>query len=486
MTTVGADSMHGEFRGAVWRRGLAGAVSVLSLVVAPMVAPVSASAASNGLLNTHFALGAGSHPDIALAPDGTAHVAWSHWSSPGVNDEVQYCRVPRGKRACSGLQTWQLPGQSFGDRPYVFLPGGKTVLILTYRCCFNSQEAVFGEENLLLRSDDGGVTFKAAQLVGTHSAEGDAVLGPNGTFYTIDDVVTAGVSVQRAALDGSAVPLTGARAHLGGDEYGGSLAVLPDQSVLAAHFDGGSGTHTMSVSRFSGTGDPNTDASWPTVFTSAASSSPKTGGEDTELATGKKGTFLFSSDNEVFTRFQVRKWNGTTFGAPSLITPAGQDNIFPTFWEDPAGRVAVAYSNSDRTMTYRASDLGGWTKALVLKAHDAYNLRGATAADGGGFVAYDGNAGDGTVSLVPIPAHRLITESVRKGVVSGKVVAFKAKQPVVLQKATKKGWVALATHRLSAKGVYSFTLPKAAGKYRAVAVAVEGYGEADGKAITTK
>ena len=486
MTTVGADKMRGGFRSAAWRRRLAALVAVLSLVVAPMVTPAAASAASNGLLNTHFVLGAGAHPDIALGPDGTAHVAWVHWGAPGVSNEIQYCRVPRGKRACTGLRPGSCQASRPASGPTSSCPGGNTVLILSYRCCFNSQEAVFSEENLLLRSDDGGVTFKAPQLVGTHSAQGDAILGPNGTFYTIDDVVTGGVSVQRAALDGSATPLTGARAHLGTDEYGGSLAALPDGSVLAAHFDGGSGTHTMSVSRFSGTGDPNTDASWPTVFTSAASGSPKTGGQGTELATGKKGTYLFSRDNEVFTRFQVRKWNGTTFAAPTMITPAGQDNIFPTFWEDPAGRTAVAYSNDARKITYRASDLGGWSKALVLPALDAYNLRGATAADGGGFVAYDGNAGDGSVSLVPIPAHRLITESVHNGVVSGKVVAFKAKQPVVLQKAVKKAWVTVATHKLNAKGAYSFTLPKAAGSYRAVAVAVEGYGEADGKPIARK
>ena len=94
----------------------------------------------------------------------------------------------------------------------------------------------------------------------------------------------------------------------------------------------------MHVSLFSGTGDPNADASWSTVFTSAASASRKTGGEYTQLATGKKGTFLLSQDNEVFGRLQLRKWNGATFAAPTVITPAGQDNIFPTFWEDAAGR----------------------------------------------------------------------------------------------------------------------------------------------------
>ena len=478
--------MQGESVRAARRRRAAAFLAVVSLVIAPVAAATSASAASNGLVNTHFVLGQGGYPNIAVAPDGTAHVAWVHESSPGVDDQIQYCRVPRGKRACTGLQTFQLAQQQTGQRPYVFLPGGSTVDILSYRCCFTPAEGVFIEETVLLRSDDGGVTFHAPQLIGTHSQQGDAVLGPHGTVFTIDDIASGGVSVQRDALDGSATPLTGAKAGLGGDEFGGSLAVLPDGSTLASHYDGSSGHWTMTVSRFSGTGDPNTDASWPAVFTSSASSSPKTGGQDTQLATGKKGTFLFSTDNEVFTRYQVRKWNGSTFAAPVFITPAGQDNVFPHFWEDASGRTAVVYSSGKRLITYRASDLKGFATAVTLPALDAFALRGATAADGGGFVAYDTSPGNGTVSLVPIPAHRLITESVSKGVVSGKVVAYKVKQPVVLQRAVKKAWVTVATHRLNAKGVYSFTLPKTAGTYRVVALVVEGYGEADGKGIATR
>ena len=137
-------------------------------------------------------------------------------------------------------------------------------------------------------------------------------------------------------------------------------------------------------------------------------------------------------------------------------------------------------------MTYRSSDLKGFATAVVLPSADPYDLRGATASDGGGFVAYDANAYNGKVSLVPIPVRRSISESVHHGVLAGKVVVFKAKQPVVLQRSTPKGWVGVATHRLNGKGVYSFTLPKAAGRYRAVAAAVEGYGEADGKALVVK
>ena len=435
--------------------------------------------------NAHFVIGHGEHADIAVAGDGTAHVAWVHESTPGVTDQIQYCRVPRGKRACVGLHTFELPGQAIGERPYVFLPGGSTVLVLSHRCCFSSVEAAASELTEVLRSTDGGQTFGPPQLVGTYSAQGDAQLGPNGTVYTIDDIVTGGVNVQRGALDGSAPELARQHAHLGGDEFGGTLAVLPDGSVLAAHYDGGSGAWTMHVSRFSGVGDPNTDAAWSTVFTSAASNSPKTGGQQTELASGKKGVFLFSTDDEVFTRFQVRKWNGSTFGAPTFITPAGQDNIFPSFWEDASGRTAVAYSDGQRKLLYRASDLKGFAVTESLSAGaNLYHLRGATAADGGGFVAYDENSGTGLVSLAPIPVRRTIAESVKGSVLSGTVAPFRVHQLVALQKSTSHGWVTTKTVGLNAKGHFAFTLPAGKAKWRAAALASEGYGEADGKPIS--
>jgi hypothetical protein len=477
--------MHARLKSGSWRRNAASVLAVAAVVLTPLAPSTAAAAAPK---NAHFVVGHGEYSDIAVASDGTAHVAWVHQSAPGVADQIQYCRVPRGKRACVGLQTFALPGQQIGERPYVFLPGGSTVLLLSHRCCFSPDQAPASELTELLRSTDGGKTFGPPLLIGTHSASGDAKLGPAGTVYTITDTVTAGVSVQRNALDGSDPELAGRQADLGPvgnpDEYDGSLAVLPDGSVLAAHDDGDVFAKTFHVSRFSGSGDPNVSSSWPTVVTGAASSSPKTGGSLTQLASGKKGVFLFNADNELYARFQVRKWTGSTFGAPSFITPAGQDNIFPSFWEDAAGRTSVVYSDTHRVFTYRASDLKGFAKPMALKASDGYHLRGATAADGGGFVSYDQNSGTGLVSLVPIPVRRTISESVKGSVLSGKVVAFRAHHLVALQKSTTHGWVTVKTVGLSAKGTYKVTLPKGKAKWRAVALAVEGYAEADGRAFS--
>ena len=44
-------------------------------------------------------LGRGHDPGVAVDPAGTAHVAWL--AEAGDAGSLEYCQVPRGKRACS-------------------------------------------------------------------------------------------------------------------------------------------------------------------------------------------------------------------------------------------------------------------------------------------------------------------------------------------------------------------------------------------------
>src|SRR3954464_9410298 len=102
-------------RGPV-RRVVSG-IAVAALLLLPLLTTTAASAVVPA--NSHFTLGHGEYPDVAVGADGTAYVAWVHRSAPGKDDQIQFCRVPRGKRACSGLTTFSLPGQQIGERPYV-------------------------------------------------------------------------------------------------------------------------------------------------------------------------------------------------------------------------------------------------------------------------------------------------------------------------------------------------------------------------------
>src|SRR6187551_1968199 len=72
--------------------------AALALVAA---IPGAAAAATPKPFTLDPASGA-AKPTIAVDSSGTAHVAWN-LNNPGVADDtIAYCRVPRGKRACTG------------------------------------------------------------------------------------------------------------------------------------------------------------------------------------------------------------------------------------------------------------------------------------------------------------------------------------------------------------------------------------------------
>src|SRR4051794_26537656 len=54
-------------------------------------------AAPAGAATPRF-IGTGHDPSVAVDQNGTAHVAWS---SEQTGNTLEYCRLPRGKRACT-------------------------------------------------------------------------------------------------------------------------------------------------------------------------------------------------------------------------------------------------------------------------------------------------------------------------------------------------------------------------------------------------
>ena len=433
-------------------------VAAAAMAAVPLAVPSTATAAAPK--NTEFSIGVGNHPSIVVAANGTAHVAWVH-KSGDEDDQVQYCRVPRGTRKCTGLITFDAPNAT-GEQPQVLMPTPTTVDIVYYTYNFPNEPS---DRTFLVSSTNGGVSFGPAVLIGTHNEGGGAALGPNNTIYTVNSYSTYGINVQRDNLDGSAVPAEGAQANFT-DEYGGTLAVLPNGGVLLSHWDETDGTGTLNVSQFSGTGDPNATASWSPVF-----SGP---GETSILGNGPKGPYLFSSANAADDPpFQIRKWTGATFGPAVNITPSGQAAEQPTFWEDASGRLNLAYWIGDQAY-YKASDLKGWTVREAL-ANGGYNQRGATAADGGGFVVYDNQDDTGKIVMVPIPVRRTITAAKAHGQISGRVRPGYAHQPVQLQIKLNGKWVLLKTTSTKANGSYTFAIPDKKGTYRTVAVVLEGY-----------
>jgi hypothetical protein len=449
------------------RATAASVIAVAVLALASTAAPVAASAAVPK--NSAFTIGHGENPTIAVGKDGTAYVAWVHQGPSGNQDQIQFCKVPRGKRACTGLQTFSAP-LATGARPQLLMPTPTSVLIAYYQ--YAGTSVVPADQTWLLASADAGKTFAAPMMIGTQVSDGGAAVDASGGLYIVNDYSSYGVTVQRDNLNGTAVPAEGAQATFT-DEYGGQVAVLPTGEVLVSHWDETDGVGTIHLSSFSGTGNPNATASWTTALTQA--------GEDTQLANGPKGPYLFFAENAPDDpRFLVEKLTTTGDVKAAYVTPKGQSNEQPTFWEDASGRLNLAYWQGDN-MQYKASDLKGWQAAEILGSGGGFHQRGATAADGGGFVAYDNEEATGPVSLVPIPVRRTITEAIHSGKLAGKVLPGVAHQTVQLQVLVGKHWVVKKTSSTSPSGGYSFAVT-VKHTYRAVAPLIEGYAEADGAA----
>ena len=442
----------------------------LATALTPLAVPAAASAAPSH--NTAFTIGHGEDPSIVVAKNGTAYVSWVHQGPSGNQDQIQFCTVPRGKRACSGLQTFSAP-LATGARPELLMPTPTTVLIVYYQ--YAGTSVVPADQTWLLSSTDAGKTFAAPLMIGTQLSDGGAAVDASGGLYIVNDYSAYGVTVQRDNLNGTAIPADGAQADFT-DEYGGQVAVAPGGLVFASSWDETDGVGTIHVWTYSGTGDPNATTSWTKALTQ--------GGEDTQLANGPKGPYLFSTENAPDDpRFLVEKLTTTGSVKASYVTPKGQSNEQPTFWQDASGRLNLAYWQGDN-MRYKASDLKGWQVAAILGSGGGFHQKGATAADGGGFVAYDNEEATGPVSLVPIPVRRTISETVVKAkALTGKVAPAKAGQPVQLQLLVGKKWVAQKSTLTKATGAYAFALPAAKGTYRAVATLLEGYAEADGASL---
>ena len=364
----------------------------------------------------------------------------------------------------------------------MFLPDATTVLVLTYRCCFNATESPYDQQTVLLRSTDGGKTFAPALLIGTHSQR---AMPSSARRHGVDHRRHGDLrrqTVQRARLDGSA-PAGSRRARpLGDDEYGGTLATLPDGGALAATYDfRRRDPTTFHVYRYSGVGDPNTDAAGrpcsrasPPARRRPAASTPSSRRE-------RSGVYLFTQDNEVFGRFQLRKWTGSTFARARLPHPGGPGQHLP---ELLAGRrrpdsrrllrrppASITYRSSDRSRVLapplRSRRPMPTTCAAPRLLTAAASSRTTATATGGVARPDPGPAGH----------HRdgQGRGAVRQGGRSRLTSRW------LLQKKTGKGWVTVKSTKVNAAGKLRVHVPAGKATWRAVAPAVEGYGEADGK-----
>src|SRR4051812_41414672 len=236
-----------------------GAFRVAASTAFVLLAAAAPAAAAPGFL------GRGHDPGVAVDGAGTAHVAWLAAAPDGAGT-LEYCQVPRGKRACAARTSVPLPEDGFG-KVQVLLPRPGVVQVV----------APLLEPTPLLTSIDNGATFVSRNL-GDLPAIETAFYGPGGGISIMSGSGPA--SYGRVTADGTGpgeLPVEFAQATESLD-----TTLSPFGNGLIAMF---SGLATRSAI-WRGLGDPNLQESWvpgPTLGRSRT---------DPTVAPGRSGAFV--------------------------------------------------------------------------------------------------------------------------------------------------------------------------------------------------
>jgi hypothetical protein len=307
-------------------------------------------------------LGPGQNPNVTLEADGTAHIAYTGKGSNST--ELDYCRLPRGATACSVKTIIPAPGDSLTIP--IAIGNGNNVSVVSYR--YGLTNGPFSQV-LLFQSTDGGASFGPGVPIGTVPPY-DIIQGPGGLVSAVTNAVTAELDFQGWSLTSN----TTAKAVLDGDpyEYLGTIALFNGQPLVAYASRGGDGRFRL----FSGIGDVNDQANWGPPIGIGALDEP-------HLVYGPSGVILIGQEALSGAKMEARRFDGTTFGARTLITEGAHANHAV---QDGGGRthiISFKYGGKTGQQFFYASsyDGSGWQTELVDYPSIPQNMRLAVNPD---------------------------------------------------------------------------------------------------------
>ena len=319
-------------------------------------------------------IGEGFKPGIAVDAAGTAYLAW--YGPETVTSSLQFCRLPRGAKACDIRKAIPALGTSL-TRPFVTVASSR-VRVVSYRYGLTGDrfDAVYS-----YTSTDGGASFDAGRQIGSAPYD-DAVQGPGDTISLATDAYSFGEVFENDAADATAPPLQ--RAILSTDHpYSGSVGLIDAATPLVVFANG---TGDAQFRRYKGSGSLNDIASW---------SAAQDIGHDEymHLAGGPLGLFLQA--RSAANTLEVRRFDGTTFG-PGVDIPEGTGELPQSHLFQSAGsRFHAVWPRiaADGIRLYYATSEDGttWKSRLVLTSPDnVASLRVASPADNVAVAAWEG------------------------------------------------------------------------------------------------
>jgi hypothetical protein len=311
-------------------------MAVLLSLAAAGLAAAGAGAENVGTLDAQ----AGSRGHVVQDAAGTAYIAWTRKSVGEGTETPEFCKVPKGGRACTTPLALPIPAPAESvDGPsgaFPVLGAGATVYVVVPRYVKN--------DVLLYTSTDGGATFGAPQdITGAY---------PNKTGP--DDVILSGseflIGAENPGLGFSAFNTSGeGLGDFGLEEPGpggvadATMGLDSAGNPVQAWFNLSSPQYTIDYDHYNGSGSKTTEADW-------TGAQEVTKGYVPSLAGGAAGLFLLSQDfttpSESYAKgVDVRKYSGSSFGPPLHLFTDKETDLYAggTIAESPAGHIAVVW-----------------------------------------------------------------------------------------------------------------------------------------------
>jgi hypothetical protein len=309
----------------------------------------------------------GQNPNVTLDAGGDEHVVYT---GRGVDSKLLfYCRIPAGGSACSPTTQINAPGDSL-TIPVAVNDNG-VIKVLSYR--YGLTGGPFAQV-LLFTSTDGGNSFDGGVSTGASTGPSDIALGPGNAVSFIDSASICGTCYQRIPLDGSPASPQASLSPDGSHPYQGVIGFTDANTPLAVFAAGGGAGQFR---RYGGSGEIGDQSNWtPPVDIGQ--------GDWMRLASGPSGVFLVEQNDLSGPDMQVRKFDGTTFGARTTITSGGRADAAV---QDGYGRIHVIASKyspgpTGAALFYGTSDNGtAWDREEVDFPGLPGNMRLAMGAD---------------------------------------------------------------------------------------------------------
>jgi len=339
------------------------------------------------------------NPRVAVAPDGTAHIAWE-FNGDGP-DAVRYCRLPRGASACDATMSFTPDGLETFHAPSVLVREGGRIQVVVDRCCGGGGATPVH----LYESEDGGTSWGTARTIGDIEIV-QAIAGPGANAVTGVEAGTYSpkpIAVQVMATDAAQTTAAAALEDGPDRKFPGGVGLLDSATPILAYTD----LKDTFLRRFDSTKSGYNDgANWLPSISIPGENEPI-------LVSGSAGTYVMTHDEigddplkDAHLVRRVSEADGS-LSAPVLASDIGPP-IRTTFSADDGGGLlslwTIASSGDPAPIRAAFSPTGAAfnRSGTLVDAATPFTLEAAAAADHGGFVVWDNNSGGINAAAIPV------------------------------------------------------------------------------------